>query len=128
MTARIVVLLAALLLVAGVAIGAFGAHALRARIAPELLAVFNTGVQYHFVHALGLFAIGLLWLQWPAEGRLLALAASLMLAGVLLFSGSLYVLALTGVRTWGAVTPFGGTAWLLGWAVLAWAAWRHAAA
>ena len=128
MTARIVVLLGALLLFAGVAIGAFGAHALRARIAPDLLSVFNTGVQYHFVHALGLLAIGLLWLQWPAEGRLLTLAASFMLAGLLLFSGSLYVLALTGVRTWGAVTPFGGTAWLLGWAVLAWAAWRHAAA
>jgi len=125
-TARLAVLSAAVVLFAAVAIGAFGAHALRTRIAPDLLAVFNTGVQYHFVHGLALLGIGVLWLHWPEQARSLGVAAGLMLAGVVLFSGSLYVLAVTGVRTWGAVTPFGGMTWLIGWAVLAYAAWRHA--
>ncbi len=64
-------------------------------------------------------------MHWPEQARSLGVAAGLMLAGVVLFSGSLYVLAVTGVRTWGAVTPFGGMTWLIGWAVLAYAAWRH---
>jgi uncharacterized membrane protein YgdD (TMEM256/DUF423 family) len=73
---------------------------------------------------LGLFAIGLLWLQWPGAGRWLVLSATLMFAGVVLFSGSLYLLAVTGSRGWGAVTPFGGAAWLAAWALLAWTASR----
>ncbi len=128
MSPRGALLVAACLLLAGVGAGAFGAHALRPRVAPELLAAFQTGVQYHLVHALGLFGVALLWLQWPEAGRLLGWCAILLAAGVVLFSGSLYALALTGARGWGALTPFGGTAWLIGWGLLAAAAWRHAAA
>lgn len=120
------IVMAACLLFAGVGAGAFGAHALRGRLAPDLLAAFQTGVQYHLVHALGLLGVGVLWLQWEADARLLATCAALLVAGTVLFSGSLYVLALTGVRAWGAVTPVGGLAWLAAWAVLAVAAWRHA--
>jgi uncharacterized membrane protein YgdD (TMEM256/DUF423 family) len=106
----------------GVAAGAFGAHALRARLAPDLLAVFHTGAQYQMYHALALLAAGWACARWPggaAEG-----AGWCFLAGTLLFSGSLYALALSGVRALGAVTPIGGVAFLAGWACLAWAALR----
>ena len=105
-----------------VAAGAFGAHALKARLAPDLLAVWDTGARYHLFHALGLVAVGL-WLQLrpaPAVGA----AGWLLQAGILLFSGSLYALALTGTRGLGAITPFGGLAFLAGWAALVWAALR----
>jgi len=128
MSARVAVILAGAFLFAGVAAGAFGAHALRARIAPDLLAVFETGVRYHLVHALGLLAVGLLALHWPDAARGLALCAWLMAAGIVLFSGSLYVLALSGWRAFGIVTPFGGAAWLASWALLVWIAWRQGAA
>jgi uncharacterized membrane protein YgdD (TMEM256/DUF423 family) len=81
--------------------GAFGAHALKARTAPELLAVYQTAVQYHFWHALGLLAIGVMLVQKPDSGAL-AIASWLLVAGMVLFSGSLYALALTGVRGLGA--------------------------
>ncbi len=123
MTARLALLLAAGLLFVAVALGAFGAHALKDRLAPDLMAVFQTAVQYHFWHALGLLAVGILLAQRPDDGAL-AGAAWLLLAGLLLFAGSLYALALTGVRGFGAVTPFGGVAFLAAWAALAWAAWR----
>ena len=90
---------------------------------PELLTVYQTAVQYHFWHALGLLAIGVLLTQKPGSGAL-AVAAWLLVAGMLLFSGSLYALALTGVRSFGAVTPIGGVALLAAWAAMAWAAWR----
>lgn len=105
-----------------VAAGAFGAHALKARLSPELLAVWETGARYHLFHALGLLAVGL-WLQ-ARPGPGLVTAGWLLQAGILLFSGSLYVLALTGVRALGAVTPVGGVAFLVGWATLVWAALR----
>ena len=123
MTPRLTLLLAAILLFAAVALGAFGAHAVKARIAPDMLAIYQTAVQYHFWHALGLLAIGVLLVQRPGNGALGA-AAWLLAAGILLFSGSLYALALSGVRGFGAVTPFGGGAFLAGWACVAWAAWR----
>lgn len=123
MNARIVLLSAALFLGAGVALGAFGAHALRAKLAPDLMAVYQTAVQYHFWHALGLLAIALLLLQRPDSGALAA-AAWLLGVGLILFCGSLYALALTGARGWGAVAPVGGAAFLAGWLALAWAAWR----
>lgn len=125
MTPRILVLVSAGLLFLAVAAGAFGAHALRARVSPDLLAAFQTAVQYHFLHALGLFGIALLWQQWPDARAALGWSALLLLAGIVLFSGSLYALVLTGMRAFGVVTPFGGTALLAGWAVLAWTAWRH---
>jgi uncharacterized membrane protein YgdD (TMEM256/DUF423 family) len=123
MSARLALTLAALFLFAAVAAGAFGAHALRARLAPDLLAVYQTAVQYHFWHALGLLAVGLMYAQRPDSGALAA-AAWLLVAGLLLFSGSLYALALTGVRGLGAVTPVGGVAFLAAWAAVAWAAWK----
>jgi uncharacterized membrane protein YgdD (TMEM256/DUF423 family) len=123
MTARLALTLAALFLFAAVGAGAFGAHALRAKLAPDLLAIYQTAVQYHFWHALGLLAVGLMLLQKPASGAL-AVAAWLLVAGLLLFSGSLYALALTGLRVLGAVTPIGGVAFLAAWLAVAWAAWR----
>ena len=123
MNARIVLCSAALFLFAGVALGAFGAHALKAKLGPDLMAVYQTAVQYHFWHALGLLAVGVLLLHRPDSGALVT-SAWLLAAGLFLFCGSLYVLALTGVRGWGAVAPVGGIAFLAGWASLAWAAWR----
>jgi len=123
MTARLALLVAALALFVAVAAGAFGAHALKAKLEPDLMAVYQTAVQYHFWHALGLLAVALLLLQKP-DSSALAVAAWLLLAGMVLFSGSLYTLALTGVRGLGAVTPFGGVAFLGAWAAVAWAAWR----
>ena len=123
MTARLALTLAAAFLFAAVGAGAFGAHALKDKLAPDLVAVYQTAVQYHFWHALGLLAVGILMLQKPDTGAL-AVAAWLLVVGVLLFSGSLYALALTGVRGLGAVTPIGGVALLAAWAAVAWAAWR----
>ena len=105
-----------------VAAGAFGAHALRARLSPELLAVFETGARYQMYHALGLFAAAWAVTRWP--GPWPVRAGWLFVAGTLLFSGSLYALALSGARWLGAVTPFGGLAFLAGWACLALASRR----
>ena len=123
MNARIALVLAATLLFAAVGLGAFGAHALKAKLAADAMAVYQTAVQYHFWHALGLLAVGILLLHKPESGALVA-AAWLLAAGIVLFSGSLYLLALTGLRGLGAVTPIGGVALLAAWASLAWAAWR----
>ena len=105
-----------------VAAGAFGAHALRARLSPDLLAVFETGARYQMYHALGLVAVAWAASRWPSP--LTTAAGWLLVAGTVLFSGSLYALALSGVRALGAVTPLGGVAFLAGWAVLAWSALR----
>ncbi len=117
-TAKLFILLGALAGASGVVLGAFGAHALKARLASDLLAVWQTAVQYHFWHALGLVAIGILALHLPASTAL-KWAGWLMVAGLVLFSGSLYALALSGVRWLGAVTPFGGAAWIVAWVLLA---------
>lgn len=120
--ARIFVVIAAVLGGLGVALGAFGAHALKARLAPELLTVYQTGVQYHLIHAVALLGLA----AWVARGGggAAAVAGWLFLAGVVLFSGSLYVLAVTGVRGLGMITPFGGVAFIAGWVALAWDALR----
>lgn len=107
-----------------VALGAFGAHALKTRIAPELLSVYHTGVEYHFYHALGLILVGLAASQL-SDSIWLRGAGWAMLAGILLFSGSLYLLALTGLRWLGAITPFGGVAFLAAWGLFAAAALRN---
>ena len=99
-----------------VALGAFGAHALKNRIPAEMLAVWHTGVEYHFYHALGLLAVGIVAAQLP-DSTLLKWSGWLMLAGILLFSGSLYALALSGERWLGAVTPVGGLAFIAAWTV-----------
>lgn len=104
-----------------IAAGAFGAHALRTRLPPERLAVFEIGARYHMYHALGLVLVGLLM---GSRGVPANAAGWCMLAGIVLFCGSLYVLALSGVRAFGAITPLGGVAFMVGWAILAWAAAR----
>ncbi len=107
----------------GVVCGAFGAHALKARLSPELLAVWKTAVDYQFYHALALLLVGLLALQRPSP--MLGYAALCFALGVLVFSGSLYALALSGVRWLGAITPIGGLLFLFGWALLFWAALKR---
>lgn len=99
-----------------VALGAFGAHALKARLSADLLAVWHTGVDYHVYHALALLLVGLVARQQP--GALFSAAGACFALGILLFSGSLYALALSGVRMLGAITPFGGLLFLAGWACL----------
>lgn len=101
-----------------VMLGAFGAHALRERLTPEMLDIYETGVDYHFYHALGLLVVGIIaqfitgsnWLRWSGW---------MMTAGILIFSGSLYILSITGIRWLGAVTPIGGTAFIAAWILLA---------
>jgi uncharacterized membrane protein YgdD (TMEM256/DUF423 family) len=115
---RTFLLLAAVLGFVGVALGAFGAHGLRGRLTPEMLAVFETGVRYQMYHVFALLivssAIGHL-----GDARLLVIAGWAFFAGILLFSGSLYALALTSTGILGAITPIGGLAFLVGWACLA---------
>jgi uncharacterized membrane protein YgdD (TMEM256/DUF423 family) len=103
-----------------VAAGAFGAHALRARLSADLLAVFETGVRYQMYHALALFVVA--WMVSRVPGAFAEWAGWLFIGGILIFSGSLYLLALTGHRWLGAVTPLGGIAFLAGWVSLALAA------
>jgi uncharacterized membrane protein YgdD (TMEM256/DUF423 family) len=104
-----------------VALGAFAAHGLRARLSPELLATFETGVRYEMYHALALLGVAWAYTRWP--GALVSAGGWLFVAGTLLFSGSLYALALSGARWMGAITPLGGLAFLAGWVCLAIAAW-----
>jgi uncharacterized membrane protein YgdD (TMEM256/DUF423 family) len=112
---------AALALV-GVGLGAFGAHALRVRLSVDALAVFETGVRYQMYHAIALLAVAFAVQRWG--GGLTNWAGALFAAGILLFSGSLYALALSGARAFGAITPLGGVAFLAGWACLGLAALR----
>ena len=100
-----------------VGLGAFGAHGLKARLSLDMLGVYQTGVQYHFYHALGLLLVGMLVSQWPTEG-LIKIAGWVMFAGIVIFSGSLYLLSITGIRWLGAITPIGGLAFLVAWLLL----------
>jgi uncharacterized membrane protein YgdD (TMEM256/DUF423 family) len=106
----------------GVAAGAFGAHGLKTLLAPEMLAVFETGVRYHLIHALALLAVAWAGTRW--ESRAILVAGWFFVAGIVIFSGSLYALALSGVRVLGAITPIGGVAFLTGWVLLFLAASR----
>jgi uncharacterized membrane protein YgdD (TMEM256/DUF423 family) len=101
----------------GVGLGAFGAHGLRGRLSPEMLAVFETGVRYQMYHALALLATAVLMAR--VDGRAVQIAGWSFTTGIVIFSGSLYALALTGVTTLGAITPIGGVAFLAGWIALA---------
>ena len=114
---RIFVMLGSFNMLLAVALGAFGAHGLKSRVSAEMLAVWQTAVLYHLVHALGLLLVGLLALQLPVRA-----AGWTLLAGIVLFSGSLYLMVLTGIRPLGMVTPLGGVAFLAGWLLLALAA------
>lgn len=106
----------------GVVFGAFGAHALRSTMSPDDLATFETGVRYQMYHALALIAVAWATTQW--ESTTVTLAGWAFVVGILIFSGSLYLLVLSGQRWLGAITPIGGVALIAGWILLAWSAWR----
>jgi uncharacterized membrane protein YgdD (TMEM256/DUF423 family) len=116
--AKIFLLLGSLAMMIAVGLGAFGAHGLKDKLSADMLAVYRTGVDYHFYHALGLLALGMIAAHLP-ESDLVKWSGALMAAGIVLFSGSLYLLALTGTRWLGAITPVGGAAWIVAWALLA---------
>ena len=103
-----------------VALGAFGAHGLKQKLSHEMMTVYQTGVEYHFYHTLALLTVGVLMYQWEKSSAL-TVSAVAFTAGIVLFSGSLYLLSISGVRWIGAITPIGGTAFLVGWLSLFWA-------
>lgn len=107
---------------AGVAAGAFGAHGLKTRLSPEMLSVFEVGVRYQMYHAFALMAAAWAQTRWPSS--LIALGGWLFVIGTALFSGSLYLLSLSGMHWPGMITPLGGLAILAGWICMAWAVWR----
>ena len=115
--------IAGLLLTLATACGAFGAHSLRGHLQPERLQVWETAVRYQFFQSLGLLGVGLT--QRAVDGAALRAAAALIVAGVVLFCGSLYALSLGAPRALGVLTPLGGLAWIGGWLLFAWGAWRH---
>ena len=114
--------LGALFALLGVALGAFGAHGLRGTLSPADLATFETGVRYQVYHALGLLAVAWAASRWP--GTTVTAAGWLFVVGIVVFSGSLYTLVLSGQRWLGAVTPLGGVCFLAGWGLLAWSTLR----
>ncbi|MBK6304609.1 MAG: DUF423 domain-containing protein [Gemmatimonadetes bacterium] len=120
---RLFLIIAALSGAVSVGAGAFGAHALRARLEPRLLEVFQTGAQYQMYHALALVGVAWVASRWP--GALSTASGWLFVAGTVLFSGSLYAMALTGVRALGAITPLGGVCFIAGWVTLAVAVMRE---
>jgi uncharacterized membrane protein YgdD (TMEM256/DUF423 family) len=120
------VVLGAIFALFGVLAGAFGAHALKETIGPDRLEVFKTGAQYQMIHALALFAVAFVATRWP--GGLVNAAGWLFVAGIVLFSGSLYLYAVTDQRLFGAITPLGGLAFIAGWICLALGVLRSPAA
>ena len=119
---KITLMFAAAFLALAVAFGAFGAHALKTHLSEEMLQTWKTGVDYHFYHALGLLFVGVLMAFFPSAP--LKWSAIFLTVGILLFSGSLYTLALTGIKWLGAVTPLGGISFIIGWIMLFIAAWK----
>jgi len=119
---RALIVIGALAAAIAVMLGAFGAHALQERLSERALATWHTGVQYHFIHALALLLLAALWSHLASAWG--AASAAAFVIGILLFSGSLYALALGAPRVLGAIAPLGGTAFILGWVGLAIAAWR----
>jgi len=107
-----------------VATGAFGAHGLKNIVSPELLDTWDKAVRYQMYHALALLALAWAVTHWPAQIKVLTLGGWFLLAGVVLFSGSLYILVLSGIKWLGAITPFGGVAMVAGWVCLLLAAWK----
>ncbi len=119
---KIFLLAGALLGFCGVALGAFAAHLLKEKLSPEMFAIFEVGVRYHMYHALAL--VGVAWAVTQFPGARIELTGYCFLGGILLFSGSLYALSLTGMRWFGAIAPVGGMLFLAGWLWLAWSVWR----
>ncbi len=107
-----------------VGLGAFGAHGLKEMLTDEMLDIFETGVKYHFYHAIGLLVIGLV-AQLIPNSSLLQWSGWLMLAGIIIFSGSLYILSISGIRWMGAITPIGGLCFIVAWILLALASWQN---
>lgn len=112
-----ILLAGAVFMALGVLFGAFGAHALKPNLSPEMLAVYKTAVEYQFYHALGLLLIGLIGFR--IESKWLNWSGILLVSGIILFSGSLYVLSITGLKILGVITPLGGMAFVAGWICLA---------
>lgn len=108
---------------AAVTMGAFGAHSLKTKLSQDMLSVFQTAVQYHFYHSLGLLIVGLLAIYLKPEKHI-KIAGWMMFMGIILFSGSLYLLSITGIRWLGIITPFGGIAFILSWIFIAVAVWK----
>ena len=121
---RALVVAGALSAAIAVVLGAFAAHGLRGRLTADLAATFEVAVRYQMYHALGLLAVGWAASRWPAGA--IGAAGILFIVGTVIFSGSLYVLVLTGQRWLGAITPLGGVAFIAGWLLLAWGAWTAA--
>lgn len=117
-----ILMTASVLLALAVALGAFGAHGLKSQLSTEMLQTWKTGVDYHFYHALGLLLIGILAVSFPSE--LVKWSAILLTAGIVLFSGSLYALAISGIKWLGAITPVGGMSFITGWVLLFLAVWK----
>lgn len=122
--AKTFLLIAAISGLLAVALGAFGAHAMKARLTEDMLAVYQTGVAYHFYHTLALLVVALLIQQYPQAG-LFQWSGWAMVAGLLIFSGSLYLLSITGLKWLGAITPIGGLAFMVGWLSLAVGVYQH---
>ncbi len=116
-SAKIFLFLGAVNAMVSVLLGAFGAHGLKSKLSAQAMSTFQTGVEYHFYHSLGLLIVGILISQLPGMG--IKVTGWLMFAGIILFSGSLYLLALTGVRQLGMVTPVGGLCFIFAWGLLA---------
>lgn len=121
--AKLFITLASLSGMLAVTFGAFGAHALRSRLDEHSLSVFQTAVQYHFYHSLALLAVGVIALSQP-QTALLRSSGYLFVVGIVVFSGSLYLLSMSGLRWLGAITPLGGLAFIAGWGCLAAASWK----
>ncbi len=122
--ARLWLLLGSLNMALVVMLGAFGAHGLKSMLSSQMLTVYQTGVHYHALHALGLLLLGAVALHWDSPW--LHRGAWLLLAGIVLFSGSLYLLSVSGIRALGMITPLGGTAFILGWLAVVAGLWRDA--
>jgi uncharacterized membrane protein YgdD (TMEM256/DUF423 family) len=119
---KIILMTASVMLILAVAIGAFGAHGLKSHLSNEMMQVYKTGVEYHFYHALGLLLVGVLSISMPSG--LLNWSAACLVLGIILFSGSLYLLSISGVKWLGAVTPLGGLSFIAGWVLLFVAVWK----
>ncbi|WP_411342431.1 DUF423 domain-containing protein [Paenibacillus sp. WLX1005] len=115
---HILIVIGAIMMFLAVAIGAFGAHALKPKLTPEMLKIYETGVQYHLIHGLGIILTAVIGIVLPSASGLATAAGWCLLGGIVLFSGSLYVLSLSGIRKLGAITPLGGLLFIAGWIVL----------
>ncbi|GAA5521989.1 DUF423 domain-containing protein [Aliifodinibius salicampi] len=120
---KLFLILGSIIMALGVMIGAFGAHGLKSILSEEMMEIFKTGVQYHFYHAIGLFIVGIT-AQYLPNSSLLYWSGILMVAGIIIFSGSLYLLSTMGLRWLGAITPVGGICFILSWLLLAIAVWK----